>query len=89
MQVHRVEGKRVHINEPFFIFRGRQPVKPEYFRKVLNRTISDIGLKPNNYDCHSLRAGRATDLFKDNVPFQQIKVKGRWKYDAIFKYLKP
>lgn len=45
-----------------------------------------IGLNPELYSGHSLRAGGATDLFVAKVPYPIIKKAGRWKSDAALLY---
>ena len=40
------------------------------------------------YSVHSLRAGRANDLLKLGLSVETIKKLGRWKSNAVFRYLK-
>ena len=54
----------------------------------IRKEISQLGLEGALYDTHSLRIGQATDLLKANVPIDEIKRKGRWKSNAVFKYLR-
>ena len=39
------------------------PVNPEHVRTVLREAIKALGLDPLLYDTHSLRIGRASDMF--------------------------
>ena len=84
----REKRNGTNIIEPFFVFRNRQPVKPEHFHKVLKRSLDAQGLNSNNYNCHSLRNGKASDLFKSRMEYEQIKVMGRWHSNSTCKYLR-
>ena len=55
---------------------------------VLKRAIKAIGLDPNLYSIHSMRLGRGTDLEKQGISIPLIKKIGRWKSNAVYKYLK-
>ena len=74
--------------ESFFIFKDRRPVRPVDFRNSLKRMIHNLGLDSSLYDTHSFRIGRATDLFKRGVQVDVIKEAGRWKSNAVYKYLR-
>ena len=81
-------GDYINKDENLFIFADKTTVKPEHVRKSLRKCIKNVGLNPNLYDCHSLRAGRTCDLWRAGIPVEQIKAMGRWKSNAIYKYLK-
>ena len=84
-----MRGKEYYSDdEPFYIFRDRSHVKPEQVRNVLRKMLSELNLNPKLYDTHSFRIGRATDLKKFNVQFEQIKSLGRWRSNAIYSYLR-
>ena len=55
-------------------------------RYAIKRAVRLIGLNPDFYSGHSLRAGGATDLFRANVSYANIKKFGRWKSDAALIY---
>ena len=75
-------------DEQFFIFQDRSPVNPEAVRRVLKRAIAEIGLNQDLYDTHSFRSGRATDLKRLGCPVDTIKELGRWRSNAVYKYLR-
>lgn len=75
------------LSEQFFVFKGGQEVKATHFRSVLKFALERSGFANANYNCHSLRIGRARDLKKQNWTISAIKEQGRWKSSAIFKYL--
>ena len=74
--------------EQFFVFSDRTPIGPEQYRKTLKLCLSLAGFTKENYDTHSMRAGRSCDLLKMGVSVEMIKKLGHWKLNAVFKYLK-
>ena len=72
----------------FFVFRDSSPVKPRHFRNVLRETLRNLQLDATLYHTHSFRIGRATDLCKFGYTVDQIKYVGRWKSNAVYKYLR-
>ena len=87
-QYSQARGGYVELSEPYFIFQDGTPVKPAHYRKVLRKTLTNLGLNPKLYDTHSLRIGRASDLMKFGYSVDRIKQLGRWKSNAVFKYIK-
>ena len=65
-------------NEPFFVFKNRQPVTPNDIRKVLKQVLKKQRLNPALYSIHMLRAGRVVDLLNAGVSVETIKKLGRW-----------
>ena len=74
--------------EQFFVFSDLSPVASHHFRTVLNKLLMSINLNPKLYSSHSLRSGRSTDLIKAGFTVEQVKRLGRWRLNAIYKYLK-
>ena len=74
--------------EQFFIFRDRLPVTAANIRIVLRNALERGGFDPRLYNMHGIRAGRAVDLQKLQVPIPTIKSLGRWRSNAVFTYLK-
>lgn len=64
------------------------PTKRTEFAKVLKQCVKYLGLCPENYNTHSLRIGRATDLALLGIPDHIIKATGRWKSQAYLKYIR-
>jgi hypothetical protein len=56
------------------------------FRSSVKSAVRAIGLDPKLFGGHSPRAGGATDLFRANVFYPNIKKFGRWKSDAALIY---
>ena len=87
-QFAALRGAFDYDHENFFVFRDGGKLTPEQFRKTLRMAVASLGLDPLMYDTHSYRIGRTVDLAKDGYSFLQLKVAGRWKSNAVLKYLK-
>ena len=74
--------------ENFFVFRDRSPVMPYHFHQMLKNIICRAGMDSDAYTTHSLRSGRAVDLMNLRISIEMIKKMGRWKFNAIYTYLK-
>lgn len=57
-------------------------------RKIIKEFVTTIGLLPSQFSGHSMRAGGATDLFRQGVPYATVKKFGRWKSDAALLYFR-
>ena len=74
--------------EPFFIFRDGSPVLHSHVHKNLKCIIKVSGFDNRFYRTHSLRAGRSCDLYNLGVSVETIKKLGRWRSNAVYRYLK-
>ena len=74
--------------EQFFIFQDRTPLLAEHINSLLAEILTKLKLDPQLYKSHSFRIGRATDLSKQGVGIEKIKSLGRWKSNAVYKYLR-
>ena len=81
-------GAYLANEEAFFIMADRSPVKANQFRAVLRLLLDRLGLDSMLYDVHSFRSGRTCDLYKYGYSVEQIKILGRWKSNAVYRYLK-
>ena len=79
---------RLDDEENFFIFKDGTNLKPYHLRNVLRKSIKNLQLDESLYNVHSLRIGRATDLQKYGYDVEHIKQSGRWKSNAVYKYLR-
>ena len=87
-QFLQIRGDYENEKEPLFIFKDGSAVKPIHVRRLLKSILTELNLDKELYDTHSLRIGRATDLMKYGYNIEQIKQLGRWKSNAVYKYLK-
>ena len=60
---------------------------PAMTRSCLKNVLRECGFNERLYGTHSLRSGRTDDLLKLGLLVETIKKLGRWKSNAIFKYL--
>ena len=85
----QLRGNYGSDNEPFFIFRDKEPVKPEQLRRTLRSLISRVNLDDSLYDVQSLRIGRATDMVTVfGYSVSDTKSAGRWRSNTVFKYIR-
>ena len=84
----KIRGGFLNDQEPFFVFGDHTPVTASQARAVLKKSLLTIGLDCTNYGMHSLRIGRATDLIKYNYSVEEVQRMGRWKSNAVFKYIR-
>ena len=76
------------LTEQFFVFPGKIPVEPRHIRETLNDILKNLGLNPELYGVHSLRIGRCSDMVRRKVPIELVKLAGRWRSTAVYKYIK-
>ena len=81
-------GDYLTDDEQFFVFSDKSPVKPQHIRTTLRTLLSNLNLDPKLYDVHSLRGGRTVDLAKFNYNIERIKTMGRWRSNAVYRYLR-
>jgi hypothetical protein len=63
-----------------------QPMTDDFVLSIIKSSVSALGLDPNRFSGHSLRAGGATDLFTSRISYWVIKKMGRWTSDDALKY---
>ena len=83
-----MRGDYVDENEQFFIFRDRSPVQLDHVRKVLKLLIQKLNLDPSKFGCHSFRIGRCSELIKLGYSIEAVKRLGRWRSNAVYRYIK-
>ena len=83
-----IKGAYRDSQELFFIFKDRTPVKPYNLRFLLRELLGRLNLDASLYYVHSFRGGRTVDLEKFGYSLEQIKAMGRWKSNAVYRYLK-
>ena len=83
-----MRGPYRSVSEQFFVFKDLSPVRPDNFRTLLRTLLDRINLDSALYDVHSFRIGRTCDLAKFGYSIEQIKAMGRWKSNAVYRYLK-
>lgn len=72
---------------PLFIMHG-SPITRAHFTKVLQDCLKYLQLPARQYNTHSFRIGRTTDMALANTPHSTIQQIGRWKSTAYLKYIR-
>ena len=76
-------------NGPLFAYRhgkGHRPLTKAKFIAVLNLALKSAGKSP--LQGHGIRIGSTLEYLLRNIPFEVVKVKGRWASDAFLVYLR-
>lgn len=76
-------------NGPLFAYRhgkGHKPLTKTKFLDTLSLTLKTAGHAPMNG--HGIRIGSTLEYLLRNIPFDVVKVKGRWASDAFLTYLR-
>ena len=84
----RIRGGYKNKFEQFFVLQDSSPVTMTMVRTMLKKSIKKLNLDCRLYNTHSFRIGRCSDLLKMGVPIEKIKLMGRWKSNAVFKYIR-
>ena len=64
------------------------PLRRSQFTGVLAKAICHLSLPTQVYTSHSFRTGRASDLASKSLSNETIKKLGRWKSDAVERYIR-
>ena len=83
-----LRGNYLNDTEQFFIFRDRSPVQPGQVQSVLKQLLTSINLDCSVYNFQSFRIGRCSELITLGYSIEQVKKLGRWRSNAVYKYIK-
>ena len=84
-----MHGGYTSKEENFFVLGDHTAVSQNMVQMVLRQLLNEkLNLNPSVYDFIGFRSGRATDMFETGYTVDQIKHAGRWKSNAVYKYLK-
>ena len=84
----KLRGSYEDEDENLFIFKDKRNVTAPQVRTVLRTCLDNVGLQSELYDCHSFRIGKASSMWDENYTLEQIKRAGRWRSNAIYRYLR-
>ena len=85
----RIRGNFDQALDQFFIYSDGSPVLAKNVQLLLKSLISRLGLNANLYGMHSFRIGRTSDLIhKLHYTIEEAKQAGRWRSDAVFRYIR-
>ena len=74
--------------KPLFLFSDGSVLTKTVLNKHIKLCVALIGINPDNYTGHSLRAGGATDAAKSGLADWEIKLLGRWSSDTYQRYIR-
>ena len=77
------------MDGPLFAYRHKRHLRPltkAKFLVVLNIALKAAGSSP--LQGHGIRIGSTLEYLLRNIPFEVVKVKGRWASDAFLLYLR-
>lgn len=83
-----LRGPKLNERDLFFRFRDGSPVKPHQLSGILKRALRKLGIDPSDFGTHSLRIGFATQLDHWHVSLSEIRRRGRWKSNIIYRYIR-
>ena len=72
---------------PLFVYKTC-PVKRNQFVQTLNQCLKFLNLGHIPYKGHSFRIGAATHAIASGASYDQVKLMGRWKSNALIKYIR-
>ena len=72
---------------PLFLYKG-VPVTRNLFVQTLNSCLKFLNLNHLPYKSHSFRIGAASYAISNGVSYDKVKIMGRWKSDALAKYIR-
>ena len=74
---------------PFICHRNLKPYTRLELVTQLKKQLARLQYDEQQYNTHSFRIGKATDMSKNGASDIQISTFGRWKTNAFKKYLRP
>lgn len=80
---------RGHSDGPVYRHQDGSPLSRLFVKGELTKVLELIGKDQSEFNTHSFRIGRATDMFKEGQSEVKIQLAGRWKSNAFKKYIKP
>ena len=83
-----IRPQYVNDSENFFILQDYSSITPNMTRNIFKKILTSLDLDVKLYGTHSFRIGRASDLRKSGAEIETIKQLGRWKSNAVYKYLR-
>ena len=81
----------IHGHHPeTFLFTGQdgRPVTKDQLNQVIKQSVLKLGLAPDRFSTHSLRAGAATTAVQVGLNEHDIKQLGHWSSSAYIAYIR-
>ena len=87
-QYAALRGDYEDPDEEFFVYKNSIQIPPDSVRKTLRDCLEVLNLNPKLYNTHSFRAGRSVDMQISGKSVDEIRSAGRWRSNAVYRYLK-
>ena len=72
---------------PLFLLPNNQSLTGELFRSALKKVFQELHMDHHQFNTHSFRIGAATSAKLAGGSDSYLKVFGKWRSDAYFKYV--
>jgi integrase len=90
-----IKAANLNPDDPLFVsvgryghLKGKNRINGQAIALMIKSSVKLIGLNPDDYSGHSLRAGGATQSSELGAPDYAIKKQGNWKSDAYQIYIR-
>ena len=67
--------------------RGNSAIPYQKLQSTIKIVAAKAGFDQSVFSCHSLRRGGATFLHLQGASIEQIKTRGDWRSDCVYKYI--
>ena len=81
--------RRMEKSKYLFCWEDGSPLNRLDIAEVMKRHLNILGYPEEEYNTHSFRIGKTTDMAKEGYSHAQIAMAGRWASNAYQKYIKP
>ncbi len=72
---------------PLFLYKNA-PIPRSLFAQTMNQCLKFLNLSHLPYKSHSFRIGAASHALATGASYDQVKLMGRWKSNALSKYIR-
>ena len=83
----RLRGDFFSVDKDFFVLPDKTKLTGNHVRLLLKILLKRLNIDASLYNTHSLRIGRTCDMLRCRYTINQIKQAGRWKSNAVYRYL--
>lgn len=83
-----IRGPKLNDDDPLFVYSDNSPVKPYQLSAILRKALVKLHINPKDFGTHSLRIGHATQLDHRHVSLSEIRRRGRWRSNIIYRYIR-
>lgn len=85
---HLLENHSMGLSDPLFSTKKLPKLSYSLFSRTFKLLCSAAGLK-RDYSSHSLRRGGATFMSNSGISVSEVKDRGGWASDVVYRYISP